>query len=77
MLDRNVILTVCGALISVIVIVAYTWANWVTGTLITVEKRTEIMSVKIDYISDSLDKLKGIDYGYQSSADGERNASLK
>ena len=57
--------------------VGYSWADWVTKTLIAVDKRTEVMALQIDYIKREMERtygnLEGADAtaGIQASIKGD------
>ena len=58
-IDKNVTYAIIGVLICTIGYISYNWMSWATETLITVDKRTEVMSVQIGYIVDGM----GLNYG--------------
>ena len=39
--------------------VGYSWIDWVTKTLIAVDKRTEVMALQIDYIKTEMERTYG------------------
>ena len=39
--------------------IGYSWIDWVTKTLITVDKRTEVMASQIDYIKTEMERTYG------------------
>ena len=55
--------------------VGYSWADWVTKTLIAVDKRTEVMASQIDYIKTEMERT----YGNLEGADATASiqASIK
>ena len=55
--------------------VGYSWADWVTKTLIAVDKRTEVMALQIDYIKTEMERT----YGNLEGADAAASiqASIK
>ncbi len=55
--------------------VGYSWADWVTKTLIAVDKRTEVMASQIDYIKTEMERT----YGNLEGADATTSiqASIK
>tara|TARA_R100001594_G_scaffold25148_1_gene49276 strand:+ start:789 stop:989 length:201 start_codon:yes stop_codon:yes gene_type:complete len=61
-LDRQVTLAIAGTAIGAVAFISYNWASWATETLIAVDKRTEVMSIQIDYIANEM----GVSYGYLS-----------
>ena len=61
-IDKGVTYAIIGTLICVIGYLSYNWASWATETLIAVDKRTEVMSVQIDHIADTI----SVSYGYLS-----------
>ena len=56
---KQVIITVVSAFIIAIGGVGYTWANWVTKTLIAVDKRTEVMASEISFIKKQMERNYG------------------
>ena len=56
---KQVIITVVSAFIIAIGGVGYTWANWVTKTLIAVDKRTEVMASQISFIKEHMERNYG------------------
>ena len=65
MLNRQVTIAIVTAFIIGVGGVGYSWADWVTKTLIAVDKRTEVMATQIDYIKTEMERtygnLKGAD----------------
>ena len=63
--NRQVTITLITAFIIGVGGVGYSWADWVTKTLIAVDKRTEVMASQIDYIKTEMERtygnLKGAD----------------
>ena len=52
--NKQVTITLITAFIIGVGGVGYSWADWVTKTLIAVDKRTEVMASQIDYIKTEL-----------------------
>ena len=50
----------------------YTWGSWTTETLIKVDKRTEVMEVKLSAIAERLEEIQ---IGYIQKSN--ENANLK
>ena len=75
MLNRQVTITVITAFILGVGGVGYSWADWVTKTLIAVDKRTEVMASQIDYIKTEMERT----YGNLEGADATASiqASIK
>ena len=48
MLNRQVTIAIVTAFIIGVGGVGYSWADWVTKTLIAVDKRTEVMAFKVE-----------------------------
>ena len=48
--------------------VGYSWADWVTKTLIAVDKRTEVMASQIDYIKTEMERTYGNLQGTDATA---------
>ena len=59
MLMKQIIITVVSAFIIAIGGVGYTWANWVTKTLIAVDKRTEVIASEISFIKGHMERNDG------------------
>ena len=57
MLEKKVIIGVAVAALGIIGTISYSWAAWTTETLIAVDKRTEVMDVKIDHLVQSVEEL--------------------
>ena len=75
MLSRQVTVTLVTAFILGVGGVGYSWADWVTKTLIAVDKRTEVMASQIDYIKTEMERT----YGNLEGADATASiqASIK
>jgi hypothetical protein len=73
--NRQVTITLITAFIIGVGGVGYSWADWVTKTLISVDKRTEVMASQIDYIKTEMERT----YGNLEGADATTNiqASIK
>ena len=74
-LNKQVTITVIAAFIIGVGGVGYSWADWVTKTLIAVDKRTEVMASQIDYIKTEMERT----YGNLEGADATASiqASIK
>jgi hypothetical protein len=48
----------------------YTWGSWTTETLIKVDKRTEVMELKLSNIAERLEEIK---VGYIPNANKQAN----
>ena len=75
MLNRQVTITLITAFILGVGGVGYSWADWVTKTLIAVDKRTEVMASQIQYIKTEMERT----YGNLEGADATASiqASIK
>ena len=75
MLNRQITITLITAFILGVGGVGYSWADWVTKTLIAVDKRTEVMASQIDYIKTEMERT----YGNLEGADATTSiqASIK
>ena len=51
--------------------ISYSWATWTTETLISVDKKTEVIATEISYIKKYMER----DYGYIQRSD--ETASVK
>ena len=51
--------------------ISYSWASWTTETLISVDKKTEVIATEISYIKKYMER----DYGYIQRSD--ETASVK
>jgi len=51
--------------------ISYSWAAWTTETLISVDKKTEVIATEISYIKKYMER----DYGYIQRSD--ETASIK
>ena len=73
--NRQVTITLLTAFIIGIGGVGYSWADWVTKTLIAVDKRTEVMASQIDFMKTQME----IRYGNLEGADATASiqASIK
>ncbi len=73
--NRQVTITLITAFIIGVGGVGYSWADWVTKTLIAVDKRTEVMASQIDYIKTEMERT----YGNLEGADATASiqASIK
>lgn len=71
MLGKQFIVIVATAFIGGIGAVTYSWASWTTKTLISVDKKAEVIASEISYIKLYMER----DYGYVPRAD--ETASVK
>ena len=71
MLGKQFIVIVATAFIGGVGAVTYSWASWATNTLISVDKKTEIIASEISYIKSYMER----DYGYIQRSDD--TASIK
>ena len=69
MLNRQVTVTLVTAFIIGVRGVGYSWADWVTKTLIAVDKRTEVMASQIDFMKTQME----IRYGNVQGTDATAN----
>jgi len=74
-LNRQVTITLVTAFVIGVGGVGYSWADWVTKTLIAVDKRTEVMASQIQYIKTEMERT----YGNLEGADATASiqASIK
>ena len=59
MLDKNIFLLVITTALGVIGAVSYSWATWTTETLMSVDKRTEVMATQIEFIKIEMERAYG------------------
>ena len=59
MLERPLLVIVLSTSLGLIGAVSYSWASWTTETLISVDKRTEVMATQIEYIKLEMEKAYG------------------
>jgi len=59
MLDRPLLVLFLSSSLAVIGAVSYTWASWTTETLISVDKRTEVMATQIEFIKLEMERAYG------------------
>ena len=73
--NKQVTITLLTAFIIGVGGVGYSWADWVTKTLIAVDKRTEVMASQIDFMKTQME----IRYGNLEGADATASiqASIK
>ena len=71
MLGKQFIVIVATAFIGGVGAVTYSWASWTTKTLISVDKKTEVIAAEISYIKKYMER----DYGYIQRSD--ETASVK
>ena len=74
-MNKQVTITVVTAFILGVGGVGYSWADWVTKTLIAVDKRTEVMASQIDFMKTQME----IRYGNLEGANATASiqASIK
>ena len=58
-LNKQVTITLVTAFILGVGGIGYSWANWVTKTLIAVDKRTEVMATQIDFMKNQMEMRYG------------------
>ena len=68
-LNKQVTITVIAAFIIGVGGVGYSWADWVTKTLIAVDKRTEVMASQIDFMKTQMEIRYGNVQGTDATAD--------
>lgn len=59
MLDRRILILFLSTSLGIIGAVSYTWASWTTKTLISVDKRTEVMAAQIEFIKVEMERAYG------------------
>ena len=59
MLNKQVTIALITAFILGVGGVGYSWADWVTKTLIAVDKRTEVMASEISFIKKQMERNYG------------------
>jgi len=59
MLERPLLVIGLSTSLGLIGAVSYAWASWTTETLISVDKRTEVMATQIEYIKLEMEKAYG------------------
>ena len=69
MLNKQVTVTLVTTFIIGVGGVGYSWADWVTKTLIAVDKRTEVMASQIDFMKTQME----IRYGNVQGTDATAN----
>ena len=67
MLNKQVTIALITAFIIGVGGVGYSWADWVTKTLIAVDKRTEVMASEISFIKKQMER----NYGNVEGANAE------
>ncbi len=74
-MNRQVTITLVTTFVIGVGGVGYSWADWVTKTLIAVDKRTEVMASQIQYIKTEMERT----YGNLEGADATASiqASIK
>ena len=58
-LNKQVTIALATAFIIGVGGVGYSWADWVTKTLIAVDKRTEVMASQISFIKEHMERNYG------------------
>ena len=58
-LNKQVTITIVTAFVLGVGGVGYSWADWVTKTLIAVDKRTEVMASQLEYIKTEMERTYG------------------
>tara|TARA_R110002050_G_scaffold43674_1_gene104516 strand:- start:1353 stop:1589 length:237 start_codon:yes stop_codon:yes gene_type:complete len=58
-LNKQVTIALSTAFIIGVGGVGYSWADWVTKTLIAVDKRTEVMASQISFIKEHMERNYG------------------
>ena len=58
-MNKQVTITLVTAFILGVGGIGYSWANWVTKTLIAVDKRTEVMATQIDFMKTQMEMRYG------------------
>ena len=59
MLNKQVMIALITAFIIGVGGVGYSWTDWVTKTLIAVDKRTEVMASEISFIKKQMERNYG------------------
>ena len=57
--NKQVTITLVTAFVLGVGGVGYSWADWVTKTLIAVDKRTEVMASQISFIKEHMERNYG------------------
>jgi len=65
MLERPILILFLSTSLGVIGAVSYTWASWTTETLISVDKRTEVMATQIQFIKLEMERAYGNAQAFQ------------
>jgi len=68
-LNKQVTIAIVSAFIIGVGGVGYSWADWVTKTLIAVDKRTEVMASQIDFMKTQMEIRYGNVQGTDATAD--------
>jgi len=71
MLMKQFVVIFFTAVVTGIGAISYSWAAWTTETLISVDKKTEVIATEISYIKKYMER----DYGYIQRSD--ETASVK
>ena len=71
MLNKQVTVTLLTTFVIGVGGVGYSWADWVTKTLIAVDKRTEVMASQIDFIKTQMEIRYGDVQGTNETASFE------
>jgi|TARA_R110000824_G_scaffold1801_5_gene8938 hypothetical protein len=59
MLEKQIVMGVAATAVGIIGAVSYNWATWTTETLISVDKRTEVMAAQIEFIKLGMERTYG------------------
>mgnify|MGYP000310893994 CR=1 FL=1 len=59
MLERPILILFLSTSLGLIGAVSYSWASWTTETLISVDKRTEVMASQIEFIKLEMERAYG------------------
>jgi len=70
-LNKQVTIAIVSAFIIGVGGVGYSWADWVTKTLIAVDKRTEVMASQIDFMKTQMEIRYGNVQGTDETASFE------
>ena len=57
MLSNKIVLAAMTTVIGLVGAVCYSWASWTTETLISVDKRTEVIEAKLEFIAKEMERL--------------------
>ena len=68
-MNKQVTITIVTAFVIGVGGVGYSWADWVTKTLIAVDKRTGVMASQIDFMKTQMEIRYGNVQGTDATAD--------